>query len=184
MNETENGVLLMDANAIERAIKRIAHEIVEQNPDLSQVVLAGIPLRGVELTRRLAFHIGSFEGRTIETGVVDVTMHRDDYHLRGKLPSPQQTILPLELNNRTIILIDDVLFTGRTCRAALDTISSFGRPARIQLATLLDRGHRELPIRPDYVGKNVPSARNERVMVRLSNVDPEGDSVWLRKGND
>ncbi len=179
MTNPENGVLLMDAPAIERAIKRIAHEIVEQNPDLSQVVIAGIPLRGVELARRLGAQIENFERSSI--GVVDVTMHRDDYHLRGKLPSPQQTILPLDLTDRTIILVDDVLFTGRTCRAALDTISSFGRPARIQLATLLDRGHRELPIRPDYVGKNVPSSRNERVMVRLANVDPEGDSVWLRK---
>lgn len=181
MTNPENGVLLMDAPAIERAIKRIAHEIVEQNPDLSQIVIAGIPLRGVELARRLGAQIENFERSSIDIGVVDVTMHRDDYHLRGKLPSPQQTILPLDLTDRTIILVDDVLFTGRTCRAALDTISSFGRPARIQLATLLDRGHRELPIRPDYVGKNVPSSRNERVMVRLTNVDPEGDSVWLRK---
>jgi pyrimidine operon attenuation protein/uracil phosphoribosyltransferase len=181
MTENNSGVLLMDAAAIERAMKRIAHEIVEQNPDLSQIVLAGIPLRGVELAHRLAAHITSFEGQPIETGIVDVTMHRDDTHLRGPLPTPQLTILPLDLNERTIILIDDVLYTGRTCRAALDSISSYGRPARIQLATLLDRGHRELPIRPDYVGKNVPSSRNERVMVRLTNVDPEGDSVWLRK---
>ena len=180
MTASNNGILLMDTAAIDRALKRIAHEIVEQNPDLTQIVLAGIPLRGVELARRLAFKINQFEGTQIETGVVDVTMHRDDYHLRAKLPSPQETILPLDINNRTLILVDDVLFTGRTCRAAMDAISSFGRPSRIQLATLLDRGHRELPIRPDYVGKNVPSSRNERVMVRLKNVDPEIDSVWIR----
>ncbi len=181
MTKKENGTLLMDANAIERALKRIAHEIVEQNPDLTSIILAGIPLRGIELARRIAAQINTFERAQIETGVVDVTMHRDDYHLRGKLPAPQETILPLDINERTVILVDDVLFTGRTCRAAMDAISSFGRPSRIQLAALLDRGHRELPIRPDYVGKNVPSARHERVMVRLANVDPEGDSVWLRK---
>lgn len=181
MNSQESGILLMDAQAIERAIKRIAHEIIEQNPDLLQVVLAGIPLRGVELSRRLAAYVGAFGGVNIASGVVDVSMHRDDFHLRGRLPTPQPTVLPLDLTDRTIILVDDVLFTGRTCRAALDAISSFGRPARIQLATLLDRGHRELPIRPDYVGKNVPSAISERVMVRLTNVDPEGDSVWLKR---
>ncbi len=181
MNPTDHGILLMDAPAIERAIKRIAHEIIEHNPDLSRIVLAGIPLRGVELSRRLAAHLRAFGGVEVFSGVVDVSMHRDDFHLRGRLPTPQPTILPLDLTQRTIILVDDVLFTGRTCRAALDAISSFGRPARIQLATLLDRGHRELPIRPDYVGKNVPSALSERVMVRLTNVDPEGDHVWLKR---
>lgn len=176
-----NSVLIMDAAAINRAIRRIAHEIIEQNAGLDRVVIAGIPSRGVEIARRLVHFIEEFEGRAPESGVVDVTMHRDDYHLRRAPSAPQPTRLPLDLDERTIVLVDDVLYTGRTTRAALDAILSFGRPARIQLAVLLDRGHRELPIRPDYVGKNVPTSRSERVMVRLKNVDTEGDSVWLSK---
>ena len=176
-----NSILIMDGEAITRALRRIAHEILEHNPDPEKFSLAGIPSRGVELARRLADIIGAIEGRTPELGAIDVSMHRDDLSIRHTLTSVRETRLPLNLEELTVILVDDVLYTGRTCRAAMDAISSFGRPARIQLAVLLDRGHRELPIRPDYVGKNLPTSREERVKVRLQNVDKEPDSVRVEK---
>jgi pyrimidine operon attenuation protein/uracil phosphoribosyltransferase len=125
--------------------------------------------------------IEAIEGRRPELGSIDVSMHRDDLSIRNTLTSVRETRLPLNLEELTVVLVDDVLFTGRTCRAAMDAITSFGRPARIQLAVLLDRGHRELPIRPDYVGKNLPTSREERVRVRLQNVDTEPDSVRVEK---
>ena len=174
--------LLLDAQAIERALRRIAHEIIERNSDLGGVALIGIPSRGVAIARRLAAFIGQIEKVTIEIGAVDVAMHRDDLHLRGRLSHVEKTHLPLKLEGRTIILVDDVAYTGRTCRAAMDALSDFGRPARIQFAALIDRGHRELPIRPDYVGKNIPTALVDRVFVRFAEVD-EGfeDGVWVEK---
>ncbi len=170
---------VMDAEAIRRALRRLAHEIVERNPDLAAVVLAGIPSRGVEIAQRLAALIEDFEQTPIATGVIDVSMHRDDVGQRADLPVVQTSHLPLPLEHRTVIIVDDVFYTGRTTRAAMDAIGSFGRPARIQLATLIDRGHRELPIRADYVGKNLPTAAGERVRLRLQNVDHEPDAVWL-----
>jgi pyrimidine operon attenuation protein/uracil phosphoribosyltransferase len=172
-------LLILDAAAIDRVLKRIAHEIVERNPDLSQVALIGIPSRGVELARRIADCIGTFEKIRPPTGVIDVSMHRDDIHTRRRIWAVQPTALPGDLNQKTLVLVDDVLFSGRTCRAALDAISSFGRPACIQYAALIDRGHRELPIRADYVGKNLPTRLEERVYVRLAPLDSEGDSVWI-----
>ena len=174
-------VPIMDAEAIRRALRRVAHEIAERNPDLKSVVLAGIPSRGVEIARRIAEFVRASEKIDIATGVVDVAMHRDDVGTRAELPIVRESKLPLPLEGRTLIIIDDVLFTGRTVRAAMDAISSFGRPARIQLAVLIDRGHRELPIRADYVGKNLPSAANEKVRVRLEQTDGETDAVWLLK---
>lgn len=171
----------MDAEAINRALRRIAHEIIERNPELSLVILAGIPSRGVEIARRLAAIIESLGKTPVATGVIDVSMHRDDVGKRAELPRVQASSLPLPLENKTVIIVDDVFFTGRTARAAMDAISSFGRPARIQLAALIDRGHRELPIRVDYVGKNLPTAAGERVRLRLENVDDEPDAVWLIK---
>ncbi len=171
----------MDAAAIQRALRRVAHEIVERNPDLRSVVLAGIPSRGVEIARRIAEFIRASEKIEIETGIVDVAMHRDDVGARPELPVVRASKLPLPLEGRTLIIVDDVLYTGRTVRAAMDAISSFGRPARIQLAALIDRGHRELPIRADYVGKNLPSAASEKVRVRLEQTDGEPDAVWLEK---
>src|SRR5437667_11677886 len=160
-------VPVMDAEAISRALRRIAHEIIERNPRLEEVVLAGIPARGVEIARRIAAFIHEIEKVDIETGVIDVAMHRDDVGTRPELPVVRASKLPLPLEDRTVIIVDDVLYTGRTVRAAMDAINSFGRPARIQLAVLIDRGHRELPIRPDYVGKNLPTAFSEKVRVRL-----------------
>jgi pyrimidine operon attenuation protein / uracil phosphoribosyltransferase len=183
MNETKQdlGVPIMDADAVRRALRRIAHEIAERNADLKSVVLAGIPSRGVEIARRLAEFIRATEKIDIDTGIVDVAMHRDDVGTRADLPIVRQSKLPLPLEGRTVIIVDDVFYTGRTVRAAMDAISSFGRPARIQLATLIDRGHRELPIRADYVGKNLPTALNEKIRVRLEQTDGEPDAVWLEK---
>lgn len=171
----------MDSAAVRRALRRIAHEIVESNPDLRSVVLAGIPSRGVEIAHRIAGFIAEFEKIEIASGVIDVAMHRDDVGTRSELPVVKESRLPLPLEGRTVIIVDDVLYTGRTVRAALDAISSFGRPARIQLAALADRGHRELPIRADYVGKNLPTAAAEKVRVRLEQTDGEPDAVWLIK---
>ncbi len=174
------GVLIMDAEAIRRALRRIAHEIIERNPWLPEIVLAGIPSRGVEIARRIADLIRAIEKIDIETGAIDVAMHRDDVGTRAELPVVRASKLPVPLEERTVIVVDDVLFTGRTVRAAMDAINSFGRPARIQFAALIDRGHRELPIRADYVGKNLPTAANEKVRVRIGSAD-EADGVWLIK---
>ncbi len=174
------GVLIMDAEAIRRALRRIAHEIIERNPWLPEIVLAGIPSRGVEIARRIADLIRAIEKIDIETGAIDVAMHRDDVGTRAALPVVRASKLPVPLEERTVIVVDDVLFTGRTVRAAMDAINSFGRPARIQFAALIDRGHRELPIRADYVGKNLPTAANEKVRVRIGSAD-EADGVWLIK---
>ena len=176
-----NSIVIMDGDAITRALRRIAHEILEHNPDPTTFALIGIPLRGVELARRLADLVETTEGRKPELGAIDISMHRDDLSLRRTITGIQETHLPLDLERLTIVLVDDVLYTGRTCRAAMDAISSFGRPARIQLAVLLDRGHRELPIRPDYVGKNLPTVKDETVKVRLHNVDKQPDTVRLER---
>jgi len=174
-------VPVMDAEAMRRALRRVAHEIIERNPQLGRVVLAGIPSRGVEIARRIAAFIREIENINVQTGVIDVAMHRDDVGTRPELPVVRASELPLPLEGRTVVIVDDVLYTGRTVRAAMDAISSFGRPARIQLAVLIDRGHRELPIRPDYVGKNLPTATGEQIQVRLQETDNEPDAVWLEK---
>ena len=172
---------IMDAEAIRRALRRIAHEIIERNPQLEKIVVAGIPLRGVEIARRIATFIHEIENIDVETGVIDVAMHRDDVGTRAELPVVRASKLPVPLEERSVIIVDDVLYTGRTVRAAMDAINSFGRPARIQLAVLVDRGHRELPIRPDYVGKNLPTSGNEKVRVRLEQTDGEPDAVHLQR---
>ena len=180
-NQT-NATRIFDAEAVQRALRRIAHEIIERNRELlSTLVLAGIPARGVELAQRIAAEIEAIEKVRVATGVLDVSMHRDDLGRRGGLPVVRASQLPVSLEARSVVIVDDVLFTGRSCRAAMDALGAFGRPARIQFATLIDRGHRELPIRPDFVGKNVPTAPGERVRVRLQNVDGEPDGVWLLK---
>jgi pyrimidine operon attenuation protein / uracil phosphoribosyltransferase len=174
-------VPIMDAEAISRVLRRIAHEIIERNRQLRHVVLVGIPSRGVEIAQRIAAFIQEIEKINLETGVIDVAMHRDDVGTRSELPIVRESKLPVPLEERTVIIVDDVLFTGRTVRAAMDAINSFGRPARIQLAVLIDRGHRELPIRPDYVGKNLPTASGEQIQVRLQETDNETDAVWVER---
>ena len=171
--------LLLDAAAIERTLHRIAHEIIERNSDLGRIAIIGIPSRGVVIAERLARLVSKFGGTEVASGVIDISMHRDDLS-RRPVPEVVATKLPYDLENRTLILADDVAFTGRTCRAAMDALADFGRPARIQYAVLIDRGHRELPIRADYVGKNVPTSLGERVYVRFAVTDPlNKDSVWL-----
>jgi pyrimidine operon attenuation protein/uracil phosphoribosyltransferase len=179
--QSSSAVPVMDAEAMRRALRRVAHEIIERNPQLEKVVLAGIPSRGVEIARRIASFVQQIEKIDIETGVVDVAMHRDDVGTRRELPVVRASKLPLPLEGRTVVIVDDVLYTGRTVRAAMDAINSFGRPARIQLAVLVDRGHRELPIRPDYVGKNLPTASGEQLQVRLQETDNKPDAVWLER---
>jgi pyrimidine operon attenuation protein / uracil phosphoribosyltransferase len=182
-NQTSSpaAVPIMDAEAIRRALRRIAHEVIERNPQPTRVVLAGIPSRGVEIARRIAAYIREIAKIDVDTGVIDVAMHRDDVGTRSELPIVRESKLPLPLDERTVIIVDDVLFTGRTVRAAMDAINSFGRPARIQLLALIDRGHRELPIRADYVGKNLPTAGSEKVRVRLEQTDDEPDEVRLER---
>src|ERR671937_1285731 len=176
--------LLLDDESISRTLSRIAHEIIERNHDLDAVALVGIHTRGVPLAQRLRRLVAERSGEELALGQLDITFHRDDVHVReGRAPRHPQplvrdTKLDFELEGRTVILVDDVLYTGRTVRAAIDALFEFGRPARVQLAVLADRGHRELPIRPDYVGKNLPTSRGERIQVELVEVD-EVDQVLL-----
>jgi pyrimidine operon attenuation protein/uracil phosphoribosyltransferase len=179
--------LLLDGEALRRTLVRIAHEIVERNTDLAQVALVGIHTRGVPLAQRLRRLIAEFGGTEVALGSIDITFHRDDVSVRGReaplAPQPvvKATRLDFSLEGMTCVLIDDVLYTGRTIRAAIEALFSYGRPARVQLAVLVDRGHRELPIRPDYVGKNLPTARLERIQVQLVEID-EIDRVLLVPG--
>ena len=178
------GRVLLDGEAIGRTLSRIAHEIIEQNDDLGAVALVGIHTRGVPLAQRLRRLIEERAGVEVAFGQLDITFHRDDVSVRaGSAPQRPQPVvrdtrLGFDLSDRTVVLVDDVLYTGRTIRAAIDALFEFGRPARVQLAVLADRGHRELPIRPDYVGKNLPTARGERIQVQLVEVD-ELDAVLL-----
>jgi pyrimidine operon attenuation protein/uracil phosphoribosyltransferase len=156
---------------IARALTRISHEILESNKGPEGLILLGIPTRGVTLANRIGPLVGEFGGASVPVGALDVTMYRDDLH-RNPTRAPRRTEIPAGgIDGRTVVLVDDVLFSGRSIRAALDALQDIGRPAAVRLATLIDRGHRELPIRPDFVGKNLPSARDERVNVRLAEVD-------------
>lgn len=167
----EEKARIMDEAAMERALRRIAHEIVERNKGTEKLVLVGIRRRGVPLAQRLARYIRDFEGAEVPIGVLDITLYRDDLTGRSDWPMVHRTDVPVNVNGRRVVLVDDVLFTGRTVRAAMDAIVDLGRPEQIQLAVLVDRGHRELPIRADYVGKNVPTSRREVVEVRLKEID-------------
>jgi pyrimidine operon attenuation protein/uracil phosphoribosyltransferase len=163
--------LLLDAEALGRTLSRIAHEVIERNDDLGRLALVGIHTRGVPLAERLATLIEERTGEEIELGAVDITFHRDDLVPGSEQPVVHATSLDFDLAGTTCVLVDDVLYTGRTIRAAIETLFEHGRPARVQLAVLVDRGHRELPIRPDYVGKNLPTARSERIQVELAETD-------------
>ncbi|NHA69647.1 bifunctional pyr operon transcriptional regulator/uracil phosphoribosyltransferase PyrR [Phycicoccus sp. CMS6Z-2] len=167
---------------ISRALRRIAHEVVEHNKGADDLLLLGIPTRGVELARRLAALLHDVEGARVPVGELDITMFRDDLrHQPTRAPLPTR-IPPEGVDDRVVVLVDDVLYSGRTIRAALDALSDLGRPRAVRLAVLVDRGHRELPIRADHVGKNLPTSHTERVMVRLAGVDESGDSVSIAVG--
>lgn len=164
---------ILDAQGIERALTRIAHEIIERNRGVQDVRLIGIQRRGVPLARRLAEIIERVEGVRVPVGVLDITLYRDDLSLLSEQPVINSTDVPFVVSGKALVMVDDVLFTGRTARAAMDALCDMGRARSVQLAVLIDRGHRELPIRADYVGKNVPTARNELVSVCVNEIDGE-----------
>jgi pyrimidine operon attenuation protein/uracil phosphoribosyltransferase len=169
---------IMDAAAVDRALKRIAHEITERNRGAGSLALIGIHRRGVSIARRICEYIEEYEGVRVPMGSLDITFYRDDLSLLSDHPVINGTDIAFDLNKKTVVLCDDVLFTGRTIRAALDAIIDMGRPDSVQLAVMIDRGHRELPIRADYVGKNIPTSRDELVNVRVTEFDGE-DSVVI-----
>jgi pyrimidine operon attenuation protein/uracil phosphoribosyltransferase len=172
---------ILDEEGIRRALTRIAHEILERNQGPADLILVGLRRRGVPLANRLAALIRQFEGAEVPLGELDITMYRDDLELRGTRPEMHPTSMPHDVTEKRVVLVDDVLYTGRTVRAALDAIVDYGRPRVIQLAVLVDRGHRELPIRADYVGKNVPTAQHEEVAVRLEEIDGSDEVVLIRQ---
>jgi len=181
---------VMDADAMRRALARMAHEVLERNRSVQTLAVVGIQTRGVPLARRLADAMGAIEGAAVPVAALDVTPHRDDRALHhslrsdaGQAAGEAHPALPFDVSTHTLILVDDVLFTGRTVRAALDALTEVGRPARIQLAVLIDRGHRELPVRPDYVGKNLPTSSREHVAVRLMETDGV-DEVVIEEPTD
>jgi len=173
--------LILEAGDLGRVIDRIAHQILEKSDGARDTVLVGIPTRGAPLARRLAARMHAFEGVEVPVGVLDTTLYRDDLRLRGVRPLEQTTEPPGGITGLLVVLVDDVLYSGRTVRAALDALRELGRPRAVQLAVLVDRGHRELPIRADYVGKNIPTASAEQVRVLLEEVDGR-DAVLLRGG--
>jgi len=176
-----NGHVILNTEDIRRAVRRIAHEIIERNRDLRRIVLVGLHTRGVPLAERLAAAINEFEGQQVPIGSLDIGLYRDDLaHIGVGRARLQPTDVPTDIEGKTIVLVDDVLFTGRSIRAALDALTDFGRPAAIQLAALVDRGHRELPIRADYVGKNIPTSLHEDVQVLLQETDG-ADEVRIAK---
>ena len=168
---------VMNADDLVRVNRRIAHEIVERNHGLERVVLLGIPTRGKPFADRLAAELSAIEERPVRAGSLDIGLYRDDLDLRPRTRLGP-TIIPDDIDARTVVLVDDVLFTGRTIRAALDALADIGRPAAVQLAVVVDRGHRQLPIRADFVGRNIPTSLSERVSVRFSEIDGE-DGVWI-----
>jgi pyrimidine operon attenuation protein/uracil phosphoribosyltransferase len=173
--------VLLDSDDVRRALTRIAHENIERDQGADDLVLVGLANRGDHLARRLAGEIERIEGRRVPVGVLDITFYRDDIGLRAEAPEVHETRIDVDIADRTVVLVDDVLFTGRTIRAAMDALTDFGRPACIRLAVLVDRGHRELPIRADFVGKNVPTHRDDDVRVRVVELDGD-DAVEVREG--
>ncbi len=163
--------IIMTSEDIRRTVARIAHEIIERNKSLSDLILVGMRTRGVPLAKRLATNIKTFEGTDIPVGALDISLYRDDLNSLDLKPLLNSTQIPINIEGKTVVLVDDVLYTGRSTRAALDALIDLGRPSCIQLAVLVDRGHRELPIRADYIGKNIPSARSEEIKVELNETD-------------
>ena len=171
---------IVDADGLRRIVTRIAHEIVERNKGIEDLVLVGIRRRGVPLAQRIAEKIGEFEGKTPVLGSLDITLYRDDLSTVAHQPVVGATEIPVDINGKTVVIVDDVLYTGRTIRAAMDAIIDFGRPKSIQLAVVIDRGHRELPIRADFVGKNVPTSKKEVIGVKVTDIDGV-DSVVIKE---
>ena len=174
---------IVDADGLKRIVTRIAHEIVERNKGVDDLVLVGIKRRGVPLAQRIAQRIAEFESRSPVQGSLDITLYRDDLSMVAQQPVVGGSEIPVDVRGKVVVLVDDVLYTGRTVRAAMDALIDFGRPRSIQLAVVIDRGHRELPIRADYVGKNVPTSRKEVIGVKLIEVDGV-DSVVIKEGED
>jgi len=172
---------ILDSNDIKRAIRRMAHEIIEKNKGTENLCLVGIQKGGVTLADRLASQIEEIENRPIEVGTLDITFYRDDLNTRDEQPVVKKTDIPCSINSKTVILVDDVLFTGRSIRAAMDALTDFGRPAYIQLAVLIDRGHRELPIRADYAGKNIPTSFADLIQVDLTDENGDDKVILLNK---
>ncbi|MCU0772568.1 MAG: bifunctional pyr operon transcriptional regulator/uracil phosphoribosyltransferase PyrR [Verrucomicrobia bacterium] len=177
------GTVLLNEGGIQRALTRIAHEIAERNEDSSKVILLGIPAGGAPLSARIAKTLEGIWNHPVPQGVLDISMHRDDLDQRAA-PQVWPTHIPADVTGKTVVLVDDVLYSGRTIRAAMDSLNDFGRPAQIQLAALVDRGHRELPIKADFVGKNVPTARSEKVTVRLKEFTGTDEVVLERGGGE
>ena len=178
-----SGRVILDEDQLARTLRRIAHEIVEKHADLDRLALVGIYTRGALLAERLHDLIEQFTGRWVPTGALDISFYRDDVRIHPQ-PVVKATRLDFPIDDRSVVLVDDVLFTGRTIRAAIEALFDYGRPERVQLAVLVDRGHRELPIRPDYVGKNVPTARSERVNVNLEEADEFDRVLLLDRGEE
>ncbi len=172
---------VLDSETVQRSLMRMAHEIIEKNKGIDNLCLVGIRTRGVYLASRLAQNIRNIEGKGLSVGTLDITLYRDDLTLIAYQPVVHKTEIDFDISGKDVILVDDVLYSGRTIRAALDALIDLGRPKTIQLAVLIDRGHRELPIRPDYVGKNMPTAKNETVQVRLVETDGKDEVVILEK---
>ena len=172
--------VILDAAAMQRALTRIAHEIAERNENCAEVVLAGIPVGGDHLAKRLAKILSEIWQQPVPVGILDVSMHRDDLDRRAA-PKVHPTVIPFDVTGKTVVLVDDVLFSGRTTRAAMDALNDFGRPKRIQLAVVIDRGHRELPIKADFVGKNVPTGNDEKIRVKLAENEGADEVVLERK---
>jgi pyrimidine operon attenuation protein/uracil phosphoribosyltransferase len=175
-----DATVILDAGAIQRALTRIAHEIAERNESSAGVALIGIPVGGDHLALRLAKTLAGIWNHPVPVGILDTTMHRDDLHER-MAPTVHPTEIPFDVTGKTIVLVDDVLFSGRTTRAAMDALNDFGRPKKIQLAVLVDRGHRELPIKADFVGKNVPTSLDEKISLLLTEAGAAQDAVILKK---
>ncbi|MBF0330394.1 MAG: bifunctional pyr operon transcriptional regulator/uracil phosphoribosyltransferase PyrR [Candidatus Omnitrophica bacterium] len=174
---------IMDSDQVRRAVTRIAHEIIERNKGVEDVCLVGIRTRGVFLAQRLKVAIEGIEQTEIPCGILDINLYRDDLTLISHQPQVKETLIDFDITDKIVVLVDDVLFTGRTIRAALDALVDLGRPSCIQLAVLLDRGHRELPIRADFVGKNIPTSRTQDVRVKLLEIDGVNDEVFLEEGH-
>ena len=171
---------IMDPNDIRRALTRVSHEILEHNQGIDELVIVGIQTRGVTLAHRLSKNIEEYEGHQVPVAELDISLHRDDLQHRSR-PVIKTSSFPVDIQDKKVVLVDDVLYTGRTIRAAMDAMNDFGRPQQVQLAILLDRGHRELPIRADYIGKNIPTSLEEQVKVRLTEIDGVDEVAILRR---